>query len=432
VKRFMLLCLGTSAALGGLSACGRSSSPWGTMTGFNPQIQRAASYRLEPRTTLNVNHPAFLHLEGVERGEPTLLVSSFGVFGGDAVRRLRGLNGLLSGRNLTTDVITDQVVWPNEVKAVPQSVLPGAYLVAGGFLVPGKTGALTMVQPNGAIQNLTKPGVVTEKKGGWFYHRVMWRDMDGDGRLDILTARAQKPIIGSAQGELLWLKNDPSNNGFWKETVIAQGPDVHFRLADLDGDGREEILASEFFSKRFSVHWKEANGWRSRTIDNQCGSAFDLEVADLNGDGRRDVVLTNHENNAKAGAFAYEVPQDWKTASWPRHTLAQGIQTRQKGPNQASPGAPLVIPAVTRGQKPVILLAGDGSQRVHIVAPVSPDRADWRYQLTDGANLGCTVGQLEAADLDGDGAYEVFAPAYDKHQIHVFTLRNTAASPRRR
>jgi hypothetical protein len=401
-------------------------------TGFNAQAQRSAAYRLEPRTTLDINHPAFLHLEGVERGEPTLLVSSFGVFGGDAVRRVRGLNGLLSGRGLTTDVLTTQVVWPNEVKAVPQSVLPGAYLVAGGFLVPGKTGALTMVQPNGTIRNLTAPGVVTEKKGGWFYHRVMWRDMDGDGRLDILTARAHKPMIGPAQGELLWLKNDPSTRGFWKETVIAQGPDVHFRLADLDGDGREEILSSEFFAKRFSVQWQEGNTWRSRVIDNQCGSAFDLEVADLNGDGRRDVVLTNHESNANAGAFAYEVPQDWKTAQWPRHTLARGIQTRQKGPNQASPGAPIVIPAAQPGQKPVVLLAGDGSQRVHIVAPLSSDRNDWRYQLTDGADLGCTVGQLEAADLDGDGAYEVFAPAYDKHKIHVFTLRGPAASNRRR
>lgn len=432
MKRLLIAGLSTTTALTALAACGRTPTPLANANGFNAQAQRSAAYRLEPRTTLDINHPAFLHLEGVERGEPTLLVSSFGVFGGDAVRRVRGLNGLLSGRSLSTDVLTTKVVWPNEVKAVPQSVLPGAYLVAGGFLVPGKTGALTMVQPNGTLRNLTAPGVVTEKKGGWFYHRVMWRDMDGDGRLDILTARAHKPMLGPAQGELLWLKNDPTGRGYWKETVIAQGPDVHFRLADLDGDGREEILSSEFFSKRFSVQWQEGNTWRSRVIDNKCGSAFDLEVADLNGDGRRDVVLTNHESNANAGAFAYEIPQDWKTALWPRHTLARGIQTRQKGPNQASPGAPLVIPAAQPRQKPVILLAGDGSQRVHIVAPLSTDRTDWRYQLIDGANLGCTVGQLEAADLDDDGAYEVFAPAYDKHKIHVFTLRGPAAFNRRR
>jgi hypothetical protein len=35
-------------------------------------------------------------------------------------------------------------------------------------------------------------------------------------------------------------------------------------------------------------------------------------------------------------------------------------------------------------------------------------------------------GQLAAADLDGDGLIEVLAPAYDKHQIHVYTLRQAA------
>jgi hypothetical protein len=35
-------------------------------------------------------------------------------------------------------------------------------------------------------------------------------------------------------------------------------------------------------------------------------------------------------------------------------------------------------------------------------------------------------------DLDGDRAPEVFVPAYDKHQIHVFTLRGPAASRAKR
>ncbi|MEB3198572.1 MAG: VCBS repeat-containing protein [Candidatus Sericytochromatia bacterium] len=414
------------------SACGRLPGVATPRAAASDLSALARGYRAEPRATIAIDHPAFLHIEGEERNQPTLIVSSFGVFGGDAVRRIRGIDAVLAGRSLTPELITKDAVWPNEVKAVPSSVMPGGYLVAGGFLVPGKTGALTLVNAGGASRVLTDPGVVTEKKPGWFYHRAVWRDMNGDGRLDILTARAKKPMMGPALGELVWFSEGRNRAGFWEEHVIAQGPDVHFRLADLDGDGREEVLASEFFSKRFTVLWQEGDTWRNRVIDTKCGSAFDLEVADLNGDGRRDVVLTNHEANLEAGAFAYEIPQDWKNTLWPKHVIAKGIETRNGGPNQASPGAPVVVPGAAPNGKALILLAGDGSQRVHLLAPRSTDRSDWNYQLIDLANLGCTVGQLAVADLDADGAPEIFAPAYDKHQIHVFTLRTPAAKRTKR
>ena len=390
-------------------------------------IAGAAPYQADKRAVIALNHPAFLHLEGESRGTPELIVSSFGVFGGDAVRRIRNLPGILKGEKPVVDVITDKVTWPNEAKRVPLSLGgPDTWLIAGGFLVPGKTGALTMVKAGGEPRTLTQSDPVSERKGGWFYHRTYWRDMDGDGHLDILTARGKKAMTGGSFGELLWLKRPVQEGAPWQETVIGKGPDVHFRLADLDQDGKEEILAGEFFTKRFSVWWREGGTWKSRVIDNKCGSAFDLEVADLNGDGRRDVVLTNHENNANASVFAYEIPADWRTGLWPRHTLVSGIETRQGGMGPASPGAPVVVPGATRDGKALILVAGDGSQRVHLLSPSSSVKTEWRYQFTDLDDLKCTVGQLAAADLDGDGLIEVLAPAYDQHQIHVYTLRQAA------
>ncbi|MEB3330544.1 MAG: VCBS repeat-containing protein [Candidatus Sericytochromatia bacterium] len=424
--------LGALTLAAALVSCARAPGPLAARAAAGDLAALAASYRLERRAVIKVDHPAFLDLHGEAGGEPTLMVSSFGVFGGDAVRAFRGLGGLLAGRGLTPQLVTDKVVWPNEVKPVPSSVMPGGYLVAGGFLVPGKTGALTIVSPGGATRALTATGPVTERKPGFFYHRAMWRDMDGDGRLDVLTARAKKPIMGPTVGELVWLSEPRGRAGLWQEHVIAQGPDVHFRLADLDGDGVEEVLASEFFAKRFSVHWREGSAWRSRVVDNQCGAAFDLEVADLNGDGVRDVVLTNHEGNAKAGAFAYEIPRDWKNTLWKRHTLTQGIKTTNPGMNQASPGAPVVLPGAGPNGKALILLAGDGSQHVHLLVPTSAERTDWGHTRLDLVDLDSTVGQLAVADLDGDRAPEVFVPAYDKHQIHVFTLRGPAAGRAKR
>jgi hypothetical protein len=35
---------------------------------------------------------------------------------------------------------------------------------------------------------------------------AVWIDMNADGRLDLLTSRATKPLFGSGSGELLWLE----------------------------------------------------------------------------------------------------------------------------------------------------------------------------------------------------------------------------------
>ena len=76
--------------------------------------------------------------------------------------------------------------------------------VPDGFLVPLKTkGSVTLfdlddVSTKGQGHEITKHGEQ------WFYHRVEWRDMDKDGDLDILTARADRPIIPMLMGECFY------------------------------------------------------------------------------------------------------------------------------------------------------------------------------------------------------------------------------------
>lgn len=67
-------------------------------------------------------------------------------------------------------------------------------IAPSGFLVPTKgNGALTvydlsLAQPVGYQ--------ITKTDQEWFYHRVVWIDMDGDGKQDAVTCRAQKPLFG--------------------------------------------------------------------------------------------------------------------------------------------------------------------------------------------------------------------------------------------
>lgn len=43
------------------------------------------------------------------------------------------------------------------------------------------------------------PVALAAEKKKWFYHMAQWRDMDGDGKLDLLTARATKNFLGKRE-----------------------------------------------------------------------------------------------------------------------------------------------------------------------------------------------------------------------------------------
>ena len=67
-------------------------------------------------------------------------------------------------------------------------------VIPDGFLVPFKTdGAVKLMD----ITNKTGPYIISESdsSGDWFYHRVEWHDMDGDGDMDMVTCRAREPVI---------------------------------------------------------------------------------------------------------------------------------------------------------------------------------------------------------------------------------------------
>lgn len=233
------------------------------------------------------------------------------------------------------------IKWPNEVASIPQQQsvtnendsnqqLEDALLVTDGFLVPGKDkGGLYVVRNPGnsvserrvcltGVMNLQ--GDIINGESDWFYHRAVWMDMTGDGRQSILAARAKLPLLkGNSQddngnlgrGQLVWLERptphtfdnrtgtpldvggtvfDPFSpaNTPWKLRVLDEGPDVMFSVADLDPqDDTIEVIASQFFSKKLSLHsiklGREPKVTFRRIIDDRCGAAFSSLLADLDG-----------------------------------------------------------------------------------------------------------------------------------------------------
>lgn len=154
---------------------------------------------------------------------------------------------------------------------------------------------------------------ISELKSGYFYHEGEWIDMNGDGRLDYLTARSNAKENG---GELVWFEHPEGGlgTGYWAEHVLHKGPDVMFEVVQ-NLPGYEEsliIFAAEFFNKKMTVYEiQNAEVVNYRILDTLIDQAYSVHYLDINADGKYELLVNNHEkDNSKAGIFLYEVPSD--------------------------------------------------------------------------------------------------------------------------
>jgi hypothetical protein len=86
--------------------------------------------------------------------------------------------------------------------------------------------------------------------------RVKFVDLTGDGKLDILTCRTHKPVIGPTKTELVgFVLNEALQ--FEPKLRLNEACDVFFDVADIDSDGRFEIIAAGFFISKLNLIYSD-------------------------------------------------------------------------------------------------------------------------------------------------------------------------------
>lgn len=135
-----------------------------------------------------------------------------------------------------------------------------AIVVPDGFLVPGHAdgGVYIVIVDNDDITNATACYTMSSNKDGYFYHMGHWIDMNGDGRLDFVTAKSNAKAGG---GRLVWYEHPEGGLADmpWTEHLIVNGPDVGITI-DQENKNDFIVYAAQFFDESVNMYHVSKKG----------------------------------------------------------------------------------------------------------------------------------------------------------------------------
>jgi hypothetical protein len=252
-------------------------------------------------------------------------------------------------------------------------------------------------------------------------------DLDGDGRLDIVAINADSKIVSI-------LKNISSpgsitTNSFAPRVDLAAGTTMRgLAVRDLDGDGRPEIVTGNYGDNSISIFPNvgttgiiTSNSFAAR-IDFATGSGpCGVAVGDLDGDGKPDIAVANFNGN---------------TISVFRNLGAGAGITASSFAVKMDYPAPATVQHIAIGDldgdgKPDMVVGGTSASQVIAVyrntsIPGSINTNSFAPEIDFPA--GGWVGGVSIGDLDGDGKLDIVASAQSPDHLSIFKNISTPGS----
>jgi len=219
-------------------------------------------------------------------------------------------------------------------------------------------------------------------------HGIGWADFDGDGSDELVAGWRGRPSYGVA----LYKRNAA---GQWARQELIDDAGMaceDLTIADLNGDGRPDIIAGGRLTKNVIIYWNEMKpAWKRHVVAQ--GFRNQTAVAgDFTGDGRADVISADI-NPRDPKVYLLAAP-DWR-----RVTLHEGVQTIH--------GA--VMDVDGDGDLDYVGCRYSPGLIYWLERPRNPLTEKWTYHVIDDAGQGGVDGVhgLTLGDVNRDGQLDV-------------------------
>ena len=221
-------------------------------------------------------------------------------------------------------------------------------------------------------------------------------DVDGDGRDELLIVNKEGVQIRSADALHQVRESLPVANASWLQAT------------DLDGDGRLDLIVSRYedgrsYDTRSLVFWNGADGFSAqRTTALATGGGMGCTAADLDGDGRPEVVF----NNTMAGPSQHD--PDFPLYVYPGAAGGRFDPQRRLELPTGGTNTYVVADLDQDGHADLVCTARDQGLRLFHGGPdgLRPDR--FASLLGRGQNMH----YVQVGDFDRDGWLDLLAVAY--------------------
>jgi hypothetical protein len=292
-------------------------------------------------------------------------------------------------------------------------VLPAGNFLCAVIPMVGNCGSLSWIEQQG---------------GGWarhtfvdndarFYQGAALADIDHDGTTDLVVG-GERAAGGYSDAQTHWYRGVGSASRFEAtQRLVGSGGGGRPVVADVDGDGDDDIAVAEFAVTGETAVWFQrtaepaggnpAGSWQRHVIDATLGPGHLLAPADIDGAPGDEWVLTNHVNAADGdpwteGAYRLDPPADPRNA-WAPSLLSDGIAADPSlvGSSNAGPGDFGVGDLDGDGDAD-IAVAGAGDPAVYALVQDGGAFTTWVLYPSLAEAVGMVV-----ADLDGNGTQEV-------------------------